>query len=100
MQVTDSIADMLTRIRNASTAKHSSVDIPASNMKVSIAKILRVQADQMRINRRQRAEQEAHQAPVKMTFPLVFLIFPAMLIVILGPALIQITRMLMGGAVN
>lgn len=40
MQVTDSIADMLTRIRNASTAKHSSVDIPASNMKISIAKIL------------------------------------------------------------
>jgi len=40
MQVTDSIADMLTRIRNASSAKHSSVDIPASNMKASIAKIL------------------------------------------------------------
>jgi len=40
MQVTDSIADMLTRIRNASTAKHPSVDIPASNMKASIAKIL------------------------------------------------------------
>ncbi|HOP11327.1 MAG TPA: 30S ribosomal protein S8 [Oscillospiraceae bacterium] len=40
MQVTDSIADMLTRIRNASSAKHTSVDIPASNMKASIAKIL------------------------------------------------------------
>ncbi|MCL2407976.1 MAG: 30S ribosomal protein S8 [Defluviitaleaceae bacterium] len=40
MQVTDSIADMLTRIRNASSAKHDSVDIPASNMKKSIAQIL------------------------------------------------------------
>jgi len=40
MQITDTIADMLTRIRNASSAKHESVDIPASNMKKSIAKIL------------------------------------------------------------
>jgi small subunit ribosomal protein S8 len=40
MQITDAIADMLTRIRNASSAKHESVDIPASNLKRSIAKIL------------------------------------------------------------
>lgn len=40
MQITDAIADMLTRIRNASSAKHESVDIPASNLKASIAKIL------------------------------------------------------------
>ena len=40
MQITDTIADMLTRIRNASSAKHESVDIPASNMKKAIAKIL------------------------------------------------------------
>lgn len=40
MQVTDSIADMLTRVRNASSAKHSTVDIPASNMKCEIARIL------------------------------------------------------------
>ena len=40
MQITDAIADMLTRIRNASSAKHDTVDIPASNMKQSIAQIL------------------------------------------------------------
>ena len=40
MQITDPIADMLTRIRNASSAKHTTVDIPASNMKKSIAEIL------------------------------------------------------------
>ena len=40
MQITDTIADMLTRIRNASSAKHESVDIPASNMKKAIAQIL------------------------------------------------------------
>ncbi len=40
MQMTDTIADMLTRIRNASSSKHETVDVPASNMKKSIAKIL------------------------------------------------------------
>ena len=40
MQITDTIADMLTRIRNANSAKHESVDIPASNMKKAIAQIL------------------------------------------------------------
>ena len=40
MQITDTIADMLTRIRNASTAQHETVDIPASNMKKAIADIL------------------------------------------------------------
>ena len=40
MQITDSIADLLTRIRNANTAKHDTVDVPASNMKKSIAQIL------------------------------------------------------------
>ena len=40
MQITDPVADMLTRIRNANTAKHESVDVPASNLKKAIAKIL------------------------------------------------------------
>ena len=60
--------------------------IQAEQLGVSMAKVMRIQSEQMRIRRRQRAEEKAHQAPVKMLFPLVFLIFPAIYIVLLGPA--------------
>ncbi len=64
--------------------------IQADQLGVSMAKILRIQSNQMRIRRRQRAEQKAHQAPIKMLFPLAFLIFPSMFIVLLGPAVLQV----------
>jgi tight adherence protein C len=60
--------------------------IQASQLGISIAKVLKIQADQMRIKRRQRAEEKAQQAPVKMLFPMTFLIFPSLWIVIMGPA--------------
>jgi len=56
----------------------------------SIATVLRVSADTLRRKRRQGAEKKAKQAPLKMTFPLVLFILPALFIVIMGPALVQV----------
>ncbi len=64
--------------------------IQAEQLGVSIAKVLRVQSKQMRLKRSQRAEAEANKAPIKMLFPMVFLIFPALFIVLLSPALLII----------
>jgi tight adherence protein C len=64
--------------------------IQAEQLGVSISKVLQVQSEQLRIERRQRAEAEAARAPIKMLFPLVGCIFPSLFIVILGPAIISI----------
>lgn len=73
--------------------------IQADQLGVSIAKILRVQSEQMRTKRRQRAEEKAHQAPVKMLFPMVFLIFPSIWTVLLGPALLIVKNSGVMGAI-
>ncbi len=64
--------------------------IQADQLGVSMAKVMRIQSEQMRIRRRQRAEEKAHQAPIKMLFPMVFLIFPAIYVVLLGPAVLVV----------
>ena len=70
--------------------------IQAEQLGVSIGHVLKVQSDQMRTHRRQRAEKLAHEAPIKMMFPLVLCIFPAFMLVILGPAVIRIGETMMG----
>jgi len=68
--------------------------VQAEQLGVPIAKVLQIQSNQLRIERRQRAEEAAAKAPVKMLFPMVGCIFPTIFIVILGPAIITV----MGGA--
>ncbi len=67
---------------------------------VSVSQVLRVQTAELRVKRRQRAEEKAMKIPVKILFPLVTCIFPVIFIVLLGPAAIQIMRNLFWGALN
>jgi tight adherence protein C len=66
--------------------------VQADELGVSIGSMLRIQAEQMRTRRFQRAEKLANEAPVKMLFPLVAFIFPAVFLVLLGPVLVQILK--------
>jgi tight adherence protein C len=70
--------------------------IQAEQLGVSISKVLKIQSDQMRVRRRQRAEEKARQAPLKIMIPTALLIFPSLYVVLLGPAVLT----LMGSALG
>jgi tight adherence protein C len=88
----DALRAMSERLDVADVTTFIAAVIQAEQLGVSLAKVLRIQSDQMRIKRRQRAEQKAQEAPVKMVIPMVFLIFPSLLVVLLGPAAFQVLR--------
>jgi len=90
----DALRDMVPRTDVKPLSAFIGAIIQAEQLGVSISKVLQVQSDQLRIERRQRAEEMAAKAPIKMLFPLVGCIFPSLFIVILGPALISIFQVI------
>jgi tight adherence protein C len=96
----DALKDMADRIGIPDLSIFVNAVIQAEMMGTSIAGVLRVQSEQMRVRRRQRAEAQAYKAPVKMVFPLVLCIFPTLFMVILGPAGITLYDTLIKGHVG
>lgn len=86
----DALKDMADNLGIAEMTSFVAAIIQSEQLGVSLAKVLRIQSDQMRVKRRQRAEEQAHKAPVKMIIPMALLIFPSIMIIILTPAALQI----------
>ncbi|HUG34348.1 MAG TPA: type II secretion system F family protein [Anaerolineales bacterium] len=86
----DALKDMAERLGIPEMTSFVAAIIQSEQLGVSLAKVLRIQSDQMRVKRRQRAEEQAHKAPVKMIIPMALLIFPSIMIIILTPAALQI----------
>jgi tight adherence protein C len=86
----EALKDMSDRLGLAEMTSFVAAIIQSEQLGVSMAKVLRIQSDQMRVKRRQYAEEQAHKAPVKMVIPMAFLMFPTIMIIILTPAALQI----------
>lgn len=92
----DALRDVATRADAQPVTNFIGAIVQAEQLGVPIAKVLQIQSNQLRIERRQRAEEAAAKAPVKMLFPMVGCIFPTIFIVILGPAVVTV----MGGGLG
>jgi tight adherence protein C len=88
----DALRDVATRCDVQPVTNFIGAIVQAEQLGVPIAKVLQIQSQQLRIERRQRAEEAAAKAPVKMLFPMVGCIFPTIFIVILGPAIVTVVR--------
>jgi tight adherence protein C len=84
----EALRNMAERLGLSEMTSFVAAIIQSEQLGVSMAKVLHIQADQMRMRRRQLAEEKAHQAPVKMLFPMGLLIFPSIMIVLMGPAVL------------
>jgi tight adherence protein C len=90
----DALRAMLTRTTVPELRIFVSALVQAGDLGIPIAKVLREQAGEMRIRRRQRAEEQAQKVPVKIMFPLITCLFPALIVVVIGPGILQIAHAL------
>ena len=86
----EAMRDMAERIGIPEMTSFVAAIIQSEQLGVSMAKVLHIQADQMRMKRRQYAEEEAHKAPLKMLIPMTLLIFPSLGIVLMTPAALRL----------
>ena len=88
----EALRDMAERLGIAEMTSFVAAVIQSEQLGVSMAHVLRIQSDQMRVRRRQQAEEEAHKAPIKMLLPMALLIFPSICIVLMTPAVLIILK--------
>ena len=88
----DALRDMGDRTGVGDLQTFANTIVQAEELGTSLGTTLRAQAGDMRLHRRQRAEEEARRAPAKMVFPLVFFILPSLFVVILGPVVIELLK--------
>jgi tight adherence protein C len=85
----EALRDMADRMGLPEMTSFVAAVIQSEQLGVSMAKVLRIQSDQMRMKRRQRAEEKAHAAPIKMIIPMAIFIFPPIFILLLTPAIMR-----------
>jgi tight adherence protein C len=88
----EALRDMSTRLGVEEMTSFVAAVVQSEQLGVSMAHVLRIQSDQMRVRRRQMAEEEAHKAPIKMLLPMALLIFPSICIVLMTPAVLIILQ--------
>ena len=88
----EALRDMASRMGINELTSFVAAVIQSEILGVSMAHVLRIQSDQMRVKRRQQAEEEAHKAPIKMLIPMALLIFPSICIVLMTPAILIILK--------
>lgn len=88
----EALKDMAERIGLPEMTSFIAAVVQSEQLGVSMAHVLRIQSDQMRVKRRQAAEEEAHKAPIKMLIPMAMLIFPSICIILMTPAIILLIK--------